>query len=423
MEKLVVKFYAYLLVLYGLSNTLYLSALFFFKDLVSPDLLPYLSQCETAALWTGISLFKTPANFIVGNGLLRCRPWARYALLAGIATLPLEILTERLWWGDFRLNNSALLLLLCVVGATLFLFMRPTVKEMFITTRPFRFVGLMVPAFVVLLSFVPILCSASVRWMYGSFVNLPEMRQATFKSPSTLPEKIISVHLLGASLPVSANSYIMTYDRIGFSRNPWRFLFRGAGGVIEYANHSMYENAFEQISSFKAAGFELEKFFLTNRWNPIVQILRMISRPQGKTYDAYEVQTDTGKGFLIIYDDRVVKGKRRIVANFSLYEPHGPRCISGMVIVTPDSMADATSVVAPVVASIRFLEPERVEAAPVHYRQGIGFMNEGEKLKGQVELANAFYLAPERKEYKEAFEATLSKVFRNLPHTLDQVHP
>jgi len=47
----------------------------------------------------------------------------------------------------------------------------------------------------------------------------------------------------------------------------------------------------------------------------------------------------------------------------------------------------------------------------------------GEKLKGQVELANAFYLAPERKEFKEAFEATLSKMFRHLPHTLDQLHP
>jgi len=423
LEKWIVKFYACLLILYGLSNTLYLSALFFFKDLGSPGLLSYFSQCETVALWTGISLFKTPANFIVGYGLLRCRPWGRYALFAGIATLPLQILTERLWWGNFRLNYSSLFLLFCVVGATLALFMRPATREMFAATKPFRIVGLAASAFVVLLSFVPLLSSASVRWMYGSFGNPPEMRQASLKNSSSLTEGMISVRLLGTSVPVYADSYIINYDRIGFSVNPWRFLFKGTGGVIEYANHSIYENAFDLFPSFKAGGFELEKFFLTNRWNPIVQILRSISRPQGKKYDAYEIKTDVGKGFLIIYDDRMVKGKRRIVANYSLYEPHGPRCISGMIIVMPDSTADALSAIAPILASIRFLEPEKAETAPVHYRQGIGYMNGGEKLKGQVELANAFYLTPERKEFKEAFEATLSKIFRGLPHTLDQLHP
>jgi len=423
LEKWIVKFYACLLILYGLSNTLYLSALFFFKDLGSPGLLSYFSQCETAALWTGINLFKTPANFIVGYGLLHRRPWGRYALLAGIVTLPLEILTERLWWGNFRLNNSALFLLFCVVGATLALFMRPATREMFATAKPFRIVGLAASALVVLLSFVPLLSSVSVRWMYGSSLKPPEMHQAIFKSPSLPPEGMTSVHHLSASLPVFADSYIVNYDRIGFSRNPWRFLFKGTGGVIEYANHSIYENALEPFPSFKADGFELEKFFLTNRWNPVVQILRSISRPQGKKYDAYEAQTDAGKGFLIIYDDRMIKDKRRIVANYSLYEPHGPRCISGMIIVMPDSTADAMSIIAPIFASIRFLEPEKTEAAPAHYHQGTGYMNKGEKLKGQVELANAFYLAPERKEFKEAFEATLSKMFRGLPHTLDQLHP
>ncbi len=423
MEKLIIKLYACLLVLYGLSNTLYLSALFFFKDLASPNPLPCLTWCETAALWTGISLFKTPANFIVGYGLLRYRAWARYALFAGIATLPLQILTERLWWEDFRLNNSALFLLFCVVGATFALFMRQATRKMFAATRPFRFVELAAVTFVVLLSFIPILCSVSTRKMLGSFGNPPEMHQVTLKSPSAPPDGMISVRLLDASLPVSANSYIMSYDRIGLSPNPWRFFFRGTGGVTEYANHSLYENAIEPFPSFKADGFELEKFFLTNRWNPLIQILRSISRPQGKKYDAYEVQTGAGKGFLIIYDDRMIKEKRRIVANYSLYEPHGPRCISGMIIIMPGSTADAVSVITPILASIRFLEPEKAEAAPIHYRQGIGYINEEQKLKGQVELANAFYLAPGRKEFKETFEATLSKMFRDVPHTLDQSHP
>lgn len=56
-----------------------------------------------------------------------------------------------------------------------------------------------------------------------------------------------------------------------------------------------------------------------------------------------------------------------------------------------------------------------------HYRQGIALLHEGRKLEGQVELANAFFMVPDRKDFRDALEATLSKSAREIPHTWEEL--
>ena len=90
-------------------------------------------------------------------------------------------------------------------------------------------------------------------------------------------------------------------------------------------------------------------------------------------------------------------------------------------IVLAEPGPDADRVLNTLISSVRFLDPEKPEAAAAHYRQGTELLRSGRKLEGQVELANAFYLLPDRKDFREAFEATLSRPARELPHTLDEV--
>lgn len=418
------KIYASLLILSGLANTLYLLANFGnISFLTSPKWLAILTWCDTAALVTGLALFKTPLNFVIGYGLLRSRPWARYGVLAGLATLPLLISTELLWWEQYRLTYPWLLFLLVTTAATLVLFTRPRVKGIYDNGRQFRMVswpGLLAGG-VVLLACAPLLFTVSCKQMFWKMAMAPEIRQVTLSPPPSPVAGLVQIRLLDSSLPVFADSHLMHYDRIGFTRNPWRFSFKGPGGFIEYRNASDYENAFENFPFFTARGFELEKFFVTNNWNPLVLTLRSIARGQFAKYDVQEVRSADAHGFVTLLDDSMKKGRRKLFATFSLYEKNGNRCCNGMAIILTGPGPDADRVLNALISSMRFLNPEEPEAAATHYRQGTELLRAGRKLEGQVELANAFYLLPDRKDFRETFEATLSLPARELPHTLDEV--
>jgi hypothetical protein len=243
----------------------------------------------------------------------------------------------------------------------------------------------------------------------------------TIASPAAPANGLKIIQLMDSSLPVLSDSHLQHYDRIGFSRNPWSFSFKGSKGFIEFKNDSMYDSIFDKLPYLRAQGFDLEKFFHTNAWNPVILVLRSIARPQGNKYVVQEVDSRFVRGFVTIIDDRVRKGRRKIAATYTLYEKGDNRCLDGMVIMWGEPGPQTENLLTSCIASIRFLPPELPEAAENHFRQGNALIKQGKNLEGQVALANAVYLAPGRKDYREALEATLTKRFRDLPHTWNEL--
>src|SRR5512137_652312 len=123
--------------------------------------------------FTGIALYTTPINILVGYGLLRRRFWARYGAIAVMLTFPVHILTQFLWWGAHSLKDVALVVQFLFVILTLLCLSRRPVKALFDETRSFRFISWhgLLAAVIILISFWWIMFSlywkVHAAWKFG----------------------------------------------------------------------------------------------------------------------------------------------------------------------------------------------------------------------------------------------------------------
>jgi len=107
------------------------------------------------------------------------------------------------------------------------------------------------------------------------------------------------------------------------------------------------------------------------------------------------------------------------MADFSLHAPDGKRTLAGMVFLRGDQ--DDSTTLDAVLSAIRFEVPEERDRAENYFREGRVSEEEGRRLEAQVAYANAYYLLPERNDYKRALEETLEPGFRELAHTMEEL--
>ncbi len=375
---------------------------------------------------TGIALYSTPINLIVGYGLLRRRFWARYGVIAVMLTIFPYLLGQYLYLGKFSLRWDSVIIQPFFVGLTLFYFTRTRVKALFGETHPFRFIswhGLLVVA-IVLLSFWWIMfllyLKLHVVWRFGYpfFTDKPQL--ITLKKPESpeLLAKYRRVKLLDTSLLIPKEFSMRRLVRVERSAK-WTISLQNQGqntkGVIIFGNSFPYEEFFpdEQIKKLlgHASRFDTEKYILTNDWNPGLIAVRSIMRPKGgEAFNIKEIRTDGLRGFL--------KGWQKgdaFFREFSVYNEEDTQCIAGTIMSIKGYFNEND--ILTILSSIEFLKPEELHRAQDHYENGLKSYTKGDALQTQFEFANAYVLSPENPDYVFMFaKSLLLKDPKNYDH-------
>lgn len=376
---------------------------------------------------TGIALYITPTNVIVGYGLLRRRFWARYAVIAVMLTIFPYIFGQYLYLGKFSLRWDSVIVQPFFVGLTLFYFTRTRVKALFGEARPFRFIswhGLLVVV-IVLLSFWWILfllyLKLHVTWKFGFpfFTDKPQV--ITLKKPES-PEVLTrygKVELLNTSLLIPKEFCIRRLVRVERKSAKWAVSLQNQGlnikGLIIFGNSFPYDEFFpdEQITKLlgHASKFDTEKYILTNDWNPGLVAVRSLMKPKGgEGFNIKEIHTHDLRGFL--------KGWRKgdaFFREFSVYNREDTQCIAG-TIMSIKGYFDENDVLT-ILSSIEFLKPEEPNQAQDHYEKGLKSYKKGDVLQTQFEFANAYVLSPENPDYIFMFaKSLLLKDPKNYDH-------
>jgi hypothetical protein len=403
LKKLFLPALCFFLLLYGLLQALYLP---FFLDMLPffsfRDWANFFGWINYIAVFSGLALYKTPASFLLAYGVLRQRPWAYHGILAGLASLPILILSEYLWWGTLRLGTGPAFLLLGILALVAWAFTRPWVKVAFGTPRfIFRSGSGAVAALVLLLALVPLLTSISLKMMFREHAK-PSLIAAK-KVMGDLPEWLKPVHLMDCMLVVPADGYLMNYNRLGFSPDPWQFSFRGSSGLLIYSNTFAEEDVFSAIPFVRGTRLEKQRFFLTNGWNPIVLTLRSMSQAQLPDLQVYEIEVPAGGGFLHLRHIQG-EGSDRLQGIFTIH--NGERTLSGMAFLHGER--DLALAIDGILSTLRFEERKSESLAVQFSLEGEMLTKGGNKLDAQVAMANAYYLMPYSPKYRDSLEATLS---------------
>ena len=379
---------------------------------------------------TGIALYSTPINLIVGYGLLRRRFWARYGVIAVMLTIFPYIFGQYLYLGKFSLRWGSVIVQPFFVALTLFYFTRTRVKALFGETRPFRFIswhGLLVVV-IVLLSFWWILfllyLKVHVTWKFGYpfFTDKPQL--ITLKKPES-PEMLAKyrrVELLNTSLLIPKEFSMRKLSRVERGSPKWVVSLQNQGlntkGFIILENGFPYDEFFSDEKITKLLGhvskFDTEKYILTNDWNPGLLAIRSLMRPKGgEGFNIKEIHTHGFRGFL--------KGWQKgdaFFREFSVYNREDTQCIAG-TIMSIEGYFDENDALT-ILSSIEFLKPEEPHQAQDHYENGLKSYKKGDVLQTQFEFANAYVLSPANPDYIFMFaKSLLLKDPKNYDHVKD----
>jgi len=365
--------------------------------------------------FTGIALYTTPINIIVGYGLLRRRFWARYGAIAVMLTFPVHILTQFLWWGAHSLKDYTLVVQFLFVILTLLTLSRRPVKALFDETHTFRFISWhgLLAILIILISFSWIIFSlywkvhAAWKFGYPFFIDRPQvMALEKMEKPEVL-EKYRKVELLNVSLLMPKEFSIGRLNRIGGKSQKWVVSLQNQGantkGFIKLGNDFAYDELLDEPFG-KMLGsrskFNFEKYILTNNWNPRLVVIRSLMRPKGEAFEIKEIHANEFKGFL--------KGWQKgdaFFREFSIYNREDTQSIAG-TIMSIKGYLDENGVLT-ILSSIEFLKPEDSSRSEIHYDNGLKFYKQGDVLQAQVEFANAYCLSPENPDTVFMFAKSL----------------
>jgi hypothetical protein len=382
---------------------------------------------------TGIALYTTPINIIVGYGLLRRRFWARVGAIAVMLTFPVHILTQFLWWGAHSLKDYVLVIqFLFVILALLFLSRRP-VKALFDETRRFRFISWhgLLAVLIILISFSWIMFSlywkVQAAWKFGYpfFIDRPQvMRLEKTEKPEVL-EKYRKVELLNVSLLLPREFSIGRLNRIERKNQKWAVSLQNQGantkGFILLRNEFPYDELLDETIGKmlgSSSKFNLEKYILTNNWNPSLAVIRPLINPKGGRFETKETHRDDLRGFL-----KEWQTGDAFFREFSMYPREGPQRIGGTIMSVREYL-DETDILT-ILSSIEFLSPEDSSRSEIHYDKGLKFYKQRDVLQAQVEFANAYFLSPENPDYIFMFAKSLllkdPKHYDYVKNLLDRV--
>jgi len=364
---------------------------------------------------TGIALYTTPINIIVGYGLLRRRFWARVGAIAVMLTFPVHILTQFLWWGAHSLKDILLVVqFLFVILTLVYLFRRP-VKALFDETRRFRFISWhgLLAVLIVLISFSWIMFSlywkvhAAWKFGYPFFIDKPEVVTLEKTERPEVSEKYRKIELLNVSLLMPREFSIVRVNRIERKNQTWAVGLQSQGvntkGFMLLKNAFPYDELLDQTIGKMLrlrSKFDLEKYILTNNWNPGLAVIRPLINPKGAPVETKEIHRNGLRGFL-----KEWQTGDAFFREFSMYPKEGPQRIGG-TIMSVRGYLDQSDILT-ILSSIEFLAPEDSSRSWIHYENGLKFYKEGDVLQAQVEFANAYMLSPENSDALFMFAKSL----------------
>jgi hypothetical protein len=382
---------------------------------------------------TGIALYTTPINIIVGYGLLRRRFWARVGAIAVMLTFPVQILTQFLWWGAHSLKDIVLVVQFLFVILTLLYLLRRPIKALFDEARTFRFISWhgLLALLIILVSFSWILFSlywkvhAAWKFGYPFFIDRPEvMTLQKTERPEGL-EKYRKVELLNVSLLMPKEFSIGRLNRIERKNQKWTVSLQNQGvntkGFILLRNAFPYDELLDETIGKmvrSSSQFYLEKYILTNNWNPGLAVIRPLINPKGAPFETKEIHRDGLRGFL-----KEWQTGDALFREFSIYPEEGPQRIGGTMMSVGGYLNQND--ILTILSSIEFLAPEDSSRSGIHYDNGLKFYKRRDALQAQVEFANAYMLAPENPDTLFMFAKSLLlndvKDYDHVKNLLDRV--
>jgi len=383
--------------------------------------------------FTGIALYTTPINIIVGYGLLRRRFWARVGAIAVMLTFPVHILTQFLWWGAHSLKDYVFVVQFLFIILTLLFLSRRPVKALFDETRTFRFISWhgLLAVLIILISFSWIILSlywkVHAAWKFGHpfFMDRPQVMTLGKTERSEGLEKYRKIELLNVSLLLPKDFSIGRLHSIERKNQKWEVSLQNQGvntkGFIVLRNEFPYDKLLDETIG-KMLGsdskFDLEKYLLTNNWNPGLAVIRSLINPKGAPFETKEIHRNDLRGFL--------KGWQMgdaFFREFSMYSREGPQRISG-TIMSVRGYLDENDILT-ILSSIEFLTPEDSSRSEIHYANGLKLYKQGDVLQAQVEFANAYMLSPESPDTIFMFAKSLllkdPKNYDHVKNLLDHV--
>jgi hypothetical protein len=383
--------------------------------------------------FTGIALYTTPINIIVGYGLLRRRFWARVGAIAVMLTFPVHILTQFLWWGAHSLKDTVFVVQFLFIILTLFTLSRRPVKALFDETRTFRFISWhgLLAILIILISFSWIMFSlywkvhAAWKFGYPFFIDRPQVITLEKLKSSEVLEKYRKVELLNVSLWLPREFSIVRLNRIERNNQTWAVGLQNQGvntkGFMLLKNEFPYDELLDQTIGKMLrlrSKFDLEKYILTNNWNPGLAVIRPLINPKGAPVETKEIHGNGLRGFL-----KEWQTGDAFFREFSMYPREGPQRIGG-TIMSVRGYLDQTDILT-ILSSIEFLTPEDPSRSKNHYDHGLKFYRQGDVLQAQVEFANAYMLSPENPDYIFMFAKSLllkdPKNYDHIKNLLDRV--
>jgi hypothetical protein len=382
---------------------------------------------------TGIALYTTPINIIVGYGLLRRRFWARVGVIAVMLTFPVHILTQYLWWGAHSLKDVALVVQFLFVILTLLYLSRRPVKALFDEMGSFRFIsghGLLA-AVILLISFWWIMFSlywkVHAAWKFGHpfFIDRPQVMTLVKPARSEGLEKYRKVEWLDVALLLPKEFAIGRLNRIEKENQKWVVSLQNQGvntkGFIVLRNNFPYDELLDQgIGKMlgSSSKFHLEKYMLTNNWNPGLAVVRSLISPKGAKFETKEIRRKDLRGFL-----KEWQTGDAFFREFSMYPREGDQRIGG-TIMSVRGYLDEKDILT-ILSSIEFLKPEDSSRSGIHYENGLKFYKQRDVLQAQVEFANAYFLSPENPDTLFMFAKSLllndPRDYDHIKNLLDRV--
>ena len=362
---------------------------------------------------TGIALYTTPINIIVGYGLLRRRFWARYGVIATMLTFPVILFTQYLYLGIFSLFQYGIYIQFFFVVLTLLFFTWKRVKVLFGEFSPFKLIswhGLLV-FIIILFSFYSIFFSIFIKIKYNLplslYVAKPRVIILKKSNLSETPDKFLKVNILNTSLLIPQEFVIRNLHKTPGKDREWRVVFQNKGkeirGIINLTNELPYgdEEKFRKLVGYRSK-FDLEKYMLTNNWNPSVAFIR--SRQQkskiGDLIDFTEIHMDGYRGFWERRQTDIL-----FSGGFSLYEREGEQFICGGYLLLKKYFDENN--ISTILPSIEFIKPEDPGRSETHYGNGLKHYSRRDILQAQIEFANAHILSHENPDCIVMFAKSL----------------
>jgi hypothetical protein len=164
--------------------------------------------------------------------------------------------------------------------------------------------------------------------------------------------------------------------------------------------------------------FNLEKYILTNNWNPGLAGIRLLINPKGAPFETKEIHRNGLRGFL-----KEWQTGDAFFREFTIYPKEGPQQIGG-TIMSVRGYLDEKDILT-ILSSIEFLASEDSSRSGIHYDNGLKFYKERDVLQAQVEFANAYMLSPENPDTLFMFAKSLllndAKDYDHVKNLLDRV--